>query len=72
MKTIVRNPDAVIILLLICGMLLSVTKNLNGIQSSTWIDFLHFVMAVEVVYIMVNQAYVDGYIKANAKFNFKK
>lgn len=72
MKPIVRSPDAVIVLLLICGMLLSVTKHLYGLESSVWIEFLHFTMAVEVVYIMLNQAYVNGYIKANAKFNINK
>lgn len=70
MKPLVRNTDAVIVLLLICGMLLSVTKHLYGLEDNTWIEFLHFVMAVEVVYIMVNQSYIDWYIKA--KLTIKK
>lgn len=70
MKTIVRNPDAVIILLLICGMLLTLTKHLYQIEGNAWIEFLYLLLIVEIIHIVFDDIYVDGYMKA--KLTIKK
>lgn len=69
MKPIVRNPDAVIVLLLICGMLLTLTKHLYQIEYNGWIEFLRLLLVLEIIHIVLDDVYVDGYNKAKAKFN---
>ena len=72
MKTIVRNPDAVIILLIICGMLMTLTKHLYQIEGNAWIEFLYLLLLVEITHIVFDDIYVDWYTKAEAKFNIWK